>query len=128
MRSIEALLLKWVRGSGLSRKMGLFWSRFVLGKVSTLCPMYKKLWNGLHHPCWMDIWDSGDIPLSIRICRWWDLVPNDMSSFSDWDVWGTSSIFACGDPSDDFGLLFDDIVSVLLIGAFVDVIALFLLR
>ncbi|GKB99957.1 RNA-directed DNA polymerase, eukaryota [Tanacetum coccineum] len=22
-----------------------------------------------------------------KICRWWDLVPNDMSSFSDWDVW-----------------------------------------
>ncbi|GJW57027.1 RNA-directed DNA polymerase, eukaryota [Tanacetum coccineum] len=30
-----------------------------------------------------------------KICLWWDLVPNDMSSFSDWDVWFSGIRLPC---------------------------------
>ncbi|GJS42587.1 RNA-directed DNA polymerase, eukaryota [Tanacetum coccineum] len=59
---------------------------------SLLCPICGSVPEDASH----FLFQCGLSKLVFRkICRWWDLVPNDMSSFSDWDVWFSGIRLPC---------------------------------
>ncbi|GJY23886.1 RNA-directed DNA polymerase, eukaryota [Tanacetum coccineum] len=59
---------------------------------SLLCPICGSVPEDASH----FLFQCGLSKLVFRkICRWWDLVPNDMSSFSDWDVWFSGIRLSC---------------------------------
>ncbi|GKB49337.1 RNA-directed DNA polymerase, eukaryota, partial [Tanacetum coccineum] len=59
---------------------------------SLLCPICGSVPEDASH----FLFQCGLSKLVFRkICRWWDLVPNDMSSFFDWDVWFSGIRLPC---------------------------------
>ncbi|GKA62641.1 RNA-directed DNA polymerase, eukaryota [Tanacetum coccineum] len=59
---------------------------------SLLCPICGSVPEDASH----FLFQCGLSKLVFRkIYRWWDLVPNDMSSFSDWDVWFSGIRLPC---------------------------------
>ncbi|GJX49536.1 RNA-directed DNA polymerase, eukaryota [Tanacetum coccineum] len=100
----SALATRWVKYIPI--KINIFIWRARLDRIPTrsnlanhgvvldslLCPICGSVPEDASH----FLFQCGLSKLVFRkICRWWDLVPNDMSSFSDWDVWFSGIRLSC---------------------------------